>query len=112
MVPVAALDWHRFPRVEPDSDRKWKGRASVDLPAKAQLQLDCGPQRLPGRTEDAERLVAAKLDHLAPGCEDRLPGQLRAGGGERACGLIAVLLREAGVAPNVGDQERADRRRE
>jgi hypothetical protein len=62
----------RLPRVEADSDRERKRRTRVRLPAKALLQLDGGPERLPGRTEDAGRLVAAKLDHLPAGGENRL----------------------------------------
>src|SRR5262249_22216346 len=60
---------------------------------------------------DTEGLVAAKLDQLAVEGEDRLPCKLGEARGEPTCFLVAVLLCEARIAANVGDQERQDRGR-
>ena len=72
------------------------------------LQLDGAAKRLAGGVKDAERLVAAKLDHLAAGRRHRLAGELGEPGREPAGLLVAVRLREGRVAADVRDQERAD----
>ena len=106
---VPALDRDGFTRVEPDPDRERKERTALRPPAKRSLQLDRRPDRLSSRAEDAQRLVAAKLDHLhrrnASDDLARQPGEPR----RKPCRLlVAVGLGEARVPADVRDQERVD----
>ena len=67
-------------------------------------------QRLSGRVEDHERLVPAQLDDAPLVSRDRLADELREGRRELCGRLVAVLLRVARVAADVGDQEGAELR--
>jgi hypothetical protein len=70
------------------------------------LEVDRGADRLAGRGEDAQRLVASKLEEgSTPRLDDltRDVGELRR---ELGRGLVASLLGEQRVAANVRDQER------
>ncbi len=72
-----------------------------------------------GRGEDHQGLIAAQLQHLPtlPTLPTRLSSRssldhvahnLRKPGGERGCRLVTLLLGEAGIAANIGNQERLD----
>ena len=101
-----AFDRDGFTRIAADADRERKERAALCPPAKRSLQLDTRPDRLPGRAEDAQRLVAAELDRVATQRDDDLarePGELRR---EPPCLLLAVRLGEARVPADVCEQER------
>jgi hypothetical protein len=58
--------------------------------------------------EDAQRLVAAQLDDPSPAGLDLLLHDLGEAGGQPRSGLVTVCLREARIAADIGDQERAD----
>jgi hypothetical protein len=97
-----------FTGVEPDPDGERPRRIGDRLVHEPALKLDRRADRLPGRAEDGERLVTAELDELAlPGLDARARdlGEPR---GELRRRLVAVLVREDGVAADVRDQERAD----
>ena len=61
-------------------------------------------------SEDDERLVPAQLDQIAVVLGDNTADDLRERRSELSRSFVAVLLREAGVAADVGDQESADDR--
>ncbi len=56
---ISVLDGHGFPGVETDPDLHREGRIDRALVGKDLLELDRGADRVPGRAEDRERLVAA-----------------------------------------------------
>jgi hypothetical protein len=65
---------------------------------------------LPRRSENDQRLVPAELDQIAVVLGDNTADDVRERRGEPSGSFVAVLLREAGVAADVCDQERADDR--
>jgi hypothetical protein len=69
------------------------------------LQLDSGSQGLAGRAEHAQGLVTPELDELTAASEYGLAGQLREYTSQPTGLLVAVLLCEARITANVGDQE-------
>ncbi len=105
---VATLDGHGLARVEPDPDRQWKRRIRDGLVHEPPLELDRRADRLPGRIEDRQCLVAAELDDRPAAALDRFTRDRRELSRERRGGLVAVLLREDRVPANIGDQERPD----
>lgn len=86
--------------------------AGVVLGTRAEetLELDRGAQRIAGGGKHAERLVSAELDELAAVSGDPASGELGEATREPGRLLIAVLVRVARVAADVGDQERTQRR--
>ena len=82
--------------------------SSLPVPA---LQLDCRPNRLAGGREDAERLVTAQLEQGAAVLGDYLARQRREPPRELGGRLVPALVREPGVATDIGDQEGAQIRR-
>ena len=88
-------------RVEPNANEEGQGRVEGALIRKALLQVDCGAQGLPRRTEDSDRFVALQADDLALACRHTLIGydaELRRQSGG---GFIPKLLGEAGVPADV-----------
>jgi hypothetical protein len=71
------------------------------------LEGDRRLERLPGRSKSSHRFIAPQLDQL-PAMRFHLPARHRR---KFRCypgaGFIAMLLGEAGVAANVGDQKGA-----
>lgn len=65
---------------------------------------------MPRGSEDDQRLVPAELDQIAVVLGDNTADDVRERRGEPSGSFVAVLLREAGVAADVGDQECADDR--
>ena len=111
-APEPVLDRDRLAGVDPDADVKGQGRVGGLLLCAGREQLDRGAHGLDGRGEHRERLVAAKLDHLPAARRDGIAGEVGEPDHEPRRLRIAVLAREARVAADVGDQERAlDRRR-
>jgi hypothetical protein len=74
------------------------------------LHLDGCAESLPGGSEDDQRLVPAELDQIAVVLGDDTADDVGERRGELGRSFVAVLLREARVAADVGDQERADNR--
>ena len=105
---IAALDLHRFTGVESDPDREWHGRGGDGLLHEPSLQFHRRADRLPRGREHAERFVASELEEHAVATLDALASDPCEPRRELAGGLIAPLLREEGVPPDVSDQERAD----
>ena len=103
----AALDGDRLTGVDPDADVQRQRRIGRVLLRAQRLELERGPHRLRGNGEHAQRLVAAKLEHLAAAGLDGVARQV----GEHArepCGRrVAVLAREPRVSADVRDHERA-----
>ncbi len=102
--------WHRLAGVEPDADAERKRRSAICQLAATALDLDRRADSLTGGGENDERLVSAQLDQVAVVVSDDPADDVSERGGERGGGLVAVLLREARVPPDVGDQECADDR--
>jgi hypothetical protein len=65
---------------------------------------------LPSGSEDDQRFVPAQLDQIAVVLGDNTADDVRERRGEPGRSFVAVLLREACVTADVGDQERADDR--
>jgi hypothetical protein len=74
------------------------------------LHLDRRTQTLPRGGEDDQRFVATQLDQIAVVLGDDTTDDVRERRGELSRCFVAVLLREARVAADVGDQEGADDR--
>ena len=109
-APVPALEGNSLPGVQPDAGRHRELGVVDRLIHEPFLEIDRCGDGLPGGGEHRERLVPPELDHTAAVRLDRLardPGEL---GGELRGGLVTALLREEGIAPDVGDQERLDPR--
>ena len=110
-APISVLDPHGLARVEPDADRERERRIGDRGLHERGLQIDRGLDRLSGRREDGQYLVAAELEpRSTAGLEDRL-GDRREAGGQDSSSFVATLLRERGVPADVGDQEDLERRR-
>jgi len=105
---VAAFDRDGFTRVEADPDRQRKERTTFGLPTKRALQFDRRPDGPSGRAEDTQRLVAAELDQLAARRDHLLARELGKPRRKSSRLLVAVVLGEACVPADVGEQERAD----
>ena len=94
--------------VDPDAHSEREVEVGIGLFNKDALHVHRGSNRLPGRLEDGQSLVAPDLDHAAcPSVDDLLDDVLELRGEARSC-LVAVLLGETRVAANVGDQKRLD----
>ena len=100
----AARQRHRLAGVQPDADPERQ------LDATATLHLDRCAQSLPRGSEDDQRLVPAELDQIAVVLGDNTADDVRERRGELSRSFVAVLLREARVTADVGDQERTDDR--
>src|SRR5262249_61906231 len=72
-TPVATVDRHRLARVQSDADAQGQRRVELDLVREHELEVDRSTERLAGRGEDGQRLVAAQLDDLAIVRLDALP---------------------------------------
>ena len=107
-TPIAPLDRHRLPGVQPDPHPQRQRRVGQRLLDKAGLELDRRPQRLAGRGEHRQRLIPAQLDDRPPPALHPLPGQRGELGGQLGGRLVAAFMGEQGVAPHIGDQERPD----
>jgi hypothetical protein len=105
---VAVVHGHRLTGVQPDPDRQRQGRVGDGRVDEPPLQLDRGPDRLPGRIEHHEGLVAAELHDRSVARPDGLPRDGGEPAGQESSGLVTALLREDRVAAYVGDQERPD----
>ena len=105
---VAARDRNRLAGIDSNANAKrQRGIGAHLLPATA-LQVNRGTKRRPRRPEYAQRLVAAKLHHLATMALDLLAHHLGESRSEASSSLVAVSLRESCVSAHIGDQERAD----
>src|SRR6266511_4114799 len=109
-APVAASHRHRLAGVQPDPHGEREGRVRDGLLDEALLELDRGPDGLPGGVEDGEGLVSPQLDHRSTPGLDALLGYVREASGELGGRLIAALLREERVPADVRDEEGSDRR--
>ena len=105
-IPV--VHGHRLAGIQPDPDGERQGRVRDGRVDEPPLQLDRRADRLPGRVEHREGLVAAELHHRAVVRLDRIARDRGELPGERRGGFVPMLLREDRVPANVGDQERAD----
>ncbi len=102
------LDGHRLACVEPDPDEQGKLRLLQRLIDEPPLQIDGRHDRLARRVERREGLVASKLDHPSAVGGHPFPNDLREPLGQPGGCLVAVLLRERRVSPDVGDEEHLD----
>ena len=98
---IPALDGDGLPRVQPHADpaRELGG-------ATRRLQRDRGADRLSGRREDGQRLIAAELQQDATVLRDHAAHDLREPTGELGGSFVPLLARERRVTPDVGDHER------
>jgi hypothetical protein len=78
----------------------------------ARLQLVRGMERLASRSKDRQHLVAAHLDDSAIVLIGDSVRQLAEACRQARSGGVAVLLGEARVAANIGDQEDENSRRQ
>ena len=104
----APLDGHGLTRVEPypDGERmRWIGDRLLDEPL---LQGNGPADRRARRAEHDQGLVATQLDHPTVVILDQCPDDSGEASREACTILVAPLLREHGVAADVGDQERVD----
>ena len=99
---IAALDRHGLAGIEADPDAPREARRRDPG-----LELHGRAQGLAGRGEDGEGLVTAELDERPVAGLDRLPDEPGEPLGERRRRLVATLVGVAGVAADIGDQERA-----
>ena len=105
---VPALEGNSLAGVQPDAGRHRKLGVVDGLIHEPFLEIDRCCDGLPGGGEHRERLVPPEFDHAAAARLDRLardPGEL---GGELRGRLVTALLREEGIAADVGDQEGLD----
>ena len=105
---VPRLQGDRLSGIEPDPDGEREGRIGDRLLQEPILGVRGCEDRLARRVEGGEGLVSAKLDHRAAVLVDHFPGNVGEARRQLGRGLVASLLREQGVAANVGDQERPD----
>jgi len=107
-APVPALHGDGLARVQADADGEGEGGVGDRLVGEAGLEIRRGSKGLAGRSEYGQGLVASELDEGPAPCLDSLPGDLGEPGRELGGRLVPALLREEGVAANVGDQEGPD----
>jgi len=74
---VSLADTHGLPGGDADSGRQRKRRVGRALLGQRRLQLERRANRLRGRAEHGEHLVAAHLDHLARAGRHGVAGQGR-----------------------------------
>jgi hypothetical protein len=91
--------------VEPDADRQRKLGVVDRLLHEPFLEIDGRGDALSGRREHRERLVSSELNYPAAARLDGLARDPCKLGGELRGSLITTLLREQGVAADVGDQK-------
>ena len=107
-APVAAFDGHRLAGVEPNPDRERKARIGDRLFDEPLLKGDGAADGRARRTEDDQRFVTAKLEHVAPVSLDHGACHLGEAPCEASGVLVPPFLREGRVAADIGDQERVD----
>ena len=107
-APVSALHRHRLSGVDADADHEREGGIGDSLIHEAGLEVDRGPDGLTRGAEHGQGLVAPKFYDLSPAGLDPVPSDRGEPGREFRGRLVAAFLGEQGVAPHVGDQERAD----
>jgi hypothetical protein len=105
---VAAVDRDCLAGVQADADGEGQRRLGDGLIDEPLLELNRRSDRLAGGIEDGQDLVAAQLDDGAAAGLDALARHGRELAGQPRGGLVALLLREDGVAADVGDEERPD----
>src|SRR5712691_368829 len=107
---ITALDRHRLTGGQADPDPERERGLILDAASKTELNLDGGSKRLPRRRENAERFVTAELNDFAAGGGHCFTGESGKSRSKLPGSLVAVCMREARVAADVRDQERADDR--
>ncbi len=103
---AASFHRHRLAGVQPDPDLQRKRLPVFHRLSTAVLHTNGCAQRLPRGGEDRKRLVTAQLDQGAVVLGHGELGGICETLGQPRRLLVAVLLREARVAANVGDQKR------
>jgi hypothetical protein len=104
----AVLERDRLARVDSDPDPQWKVGIGLRLLDKLLLDVNSGPDGLPGGLEHDKRFVTANFNH-PPAAELRaLTNQVAELRGQPCGRLVAELLGEARITADVRDQERAD----
>jgi hypothetical protein len=98
------------PESIPMPTRSGRSRSASVSSSEDALHVHRGSNRLPGRLEHGQSLVATDLDHAAGSRVDDLVDDVLELRGEARRRLVAVLLGEARIAANVGDQKRLDGR--
>lgn len=101
----AAFDSDRLARIDSDPDLQREVGIRARFLLEPHLELDRPPQRLTCGAEDREGLVPSQLEDRAAARRYSIADDSRETGGEAGRGFVPMLLREACVAADVGDQE-------
>ena len=107
-APKAAVHSHGLTSVEADPDGERLDRIGDRLVDKRELQVDRGPDRLPRRIEDRQRISATKLDYRTAPALDLGSCELGECRRKPRRGLVASSLRKGGEPADIRDQERLD----